>query len=78
MVIPANIYWSYQQIHIGNNNANWLKLKTVKTDQVDHSNDEDSSFELIVAEELVYTGKTHLAKSLLANLKKEKINCCRS
>ena len=52
-------------------------MKTVKTDQVDHSDDEDSSFELIVAEELVYTGKTHLAKGL-ANLKSEKIKCCRS
>ena len=41
----------------------------MKTDQVDHSDDEDSSFELIVAEELVYTGKTHLAKGL-ANLER--------
>ena len=37
----------------------------LKTDQVDHSNDEDSSFELIVAEELFYSGKTHLVEGPL-------------
>ena len=37
----------------------------LKTDQVDHSNDEDSSFEFIVAEELFYSGKTHLVEGPL-------------
>ena len=55
----------------------WRKSKTLKTDQVNHSDDEDSSVELIAAEELFYSGKTHLTEGF-ADLNKDKINRCKS